>query len=57
VVMIFDRGFNFLGEFGYRGARPENLIVPDDVVVDKKDRVYVAQARRRGVSVFALTGN
>jgi hypothetical protein len=55
VVMIFDRSFTLLTEFGYRGPRPENLIVPDDLVVDSRDRVYVAQARRRGVSVFALT--
>ncbi len=54
VVMVFDKDFNFLTEFGYRGPRPENLIVPDDVAVDRRDRVYVSQARRRGVSVFAL---
>lgn len=57
VVMVFDKSFNFLAEFGYRGSRPENLIVPDDVVVDRKDRVYVSQGRRRGVSVFALAQN
>jgi sugar lactone lactonase YvrE len=55
VVMVFDKDFNFLTEFGYRGARPENLIVPDDVVVDRKDRLYVTQGRMRGISVFALT--
>ena len=54
VVMVFDADFNFLNEFGYRGTRPENLIVPDDVVVDKKDRLYVTQGRMRGISVFAL---
>lgn len=57
VVMIFDGDFQFLSEFGYRGFRPENLIVPDEVAVDGKDRVYVSQGRRRGVSVFALTGH
>jgi DNA-binding beta-propeller fold protein YncE len=56
VVMVFDKDFNFLTEFGYRGARPENLIVPDDITVDAKDRVYVSQGRRRGISVFALAG-
>jgi hypothetical protein len=56
VVMVFDRGFTFLTEFGYRGARPENLIVPDDIAVDERDRVYVSQGRSRGVSVFALSG-
>jgi hypothetical protein len=54
VVMVFDRDFNFLTEFGYRGAGPDNLVVPDDIAVDKRDRVYVSQWRRRGVSVFAL---
>lgn len=57
VVMVFDKEFNFVTEFGYRGARPENLIVPDDIAIDRKDRVYVSQGRRRGVSVFALTQN
>ena len=54
VVMVFDKDFNFLAEFGYRGAGHENLIVPDDLVIDRADRVYVSQGRRRGVSVFTL---
>jgi len=56
VVMAFDRRFNFLAEFGYRGGSPQNLVVPDDLAVDRRDRVYVTQGRRRGVSVFALAG-
>lgn len=54
VVMAFDKDFKFLGEFGYRGAGRENLIFPDDLTIDSKDRLYVSQARRRGISVFAL---
>jgi len=54
VVMVFDKGFNFLGEFGYRGPRPENLILPDDVTLDRQDRLYVSHARQRGISVFSL---
>lgn len=54
VIMAFDKDFRFLTEFGYRGSRPENLIVPDDIAIDERDRLYVAQARDRGVSVFAL---
>ena len=54
VVMAFDKDFTFVSEFGYRGTRPQNLIVPDDVAIDQKDRVYVSQGRQRGVSVFAL---
>jgi hypothetical protein len=57
VVMVFDKEFNFLIEFGYRGLRPENLFVPDDLAVDRRDRLYVSQGRRRGVSVFALSGD
>ena len=54
VVMVFDKDFNFVTEFGFRGPRPENLILPDDVAVDRTGRLYVSQWRRRGVSVFAL---
>jgi len=54
VIMVFDKDFKFLSEFGYRGAKPENLVVPDDLTVDRQDRVYVTQGRRRGVGVFAL---
>jgi hypothetical protein len=54
VVMVFDRTFRFMTEFGYRGAKAENLVVPDSLAVDGKDRVYVSQGRRRGVSVYAL---
>lgn len=54
VVIVFDKDFNFMTEFGYRGSKPANLVAPDDIAVDRKDRVYVSQARRRGVSVFSL---
>jgi hypothetical protein len=54
-VMVFDRNFNFITQFGYRGSKPENLFVPDEIIIDNKDRVYVTQTRRRGVSVFKLT--
>ncbi|MGE5199205.1 MAG: hypothetical protein ACM3H9_06165 [Rhodospirillaceae bacterium] len=54
VVEVFDKDFNFITEFGYRGTRPENLIVPDGIAVDGRDRLYVTQGRNRGISVFAL---
>jgi hypothetical protein len=55
VVLIFDRNFNFITEFGYRGLGPGNLIVPDDVAVnDESGLIYVAQAASRGVSVFRI---
>ncbi len=53
VVMVFDKGLNYLGEFGYRGEEPENLIVPYDLAVGN-GKVFVAQAGNRGVKVFRL---
>ncbi len=54
VVMVFDKDFRFVSEFGSRDARTGGLIVPDSLAVDPENRVYVSQWRRRGVSVFAL---
>lgn len=56
-ILVFDKKFNFLTEFGYRGLKPGNLIVPDDLTIDKNDRIYVTQGRKRGISVFKLTYN
>lgn len=56
VVMVFNRNYDFLGEFGYRGAGlQDNLVVPDDLAVDGSEgKIYVAQAANRGVSVFKI---
>lgn len=54
VVAVFDPDFKFVAEFGYRGEDAGNLIVPEHVAIDRRDRVYVSQWRRRGVSVFAF---
>ncbi len=56
-VMVFDQGFNYLNQFGYRGLKGGGLIAPDDIAIDKGDRVYVTQNGKRGVSVFGLTYN
>jgi len=56
-VMVFDKNFNFITQFGYRGLKPDGLIVPNDIVIDNKDRIYVTQSNKRGVSVFKLTHN
>ena len=53
VVMVFDSAFTFQGEFGYRGAAPENLIAPRDLVVGD-GQVFVTQSAGRGVSVFRI---
>ena len=55
VVLIFDKDFNFLKEFGYRGFRSDNLMGPNDLALDSKGRLYVSQVRDRGVSVFQIT--
>ncbi len=54
-VLIFDRKFKFLKEFGYRGGKPENLIGPRHLAIDHRGRLYVSQLRSRGVSVFRIT--
>jgi len=56
VVMVFNRGFAFLGEFGYRGDRQEDLIVPDELVINAAaDRIYVSQAANKGVGVYSVS--
>jgi hypothetical protein len=57
VVIVFDDSFNFITEFGYRGLKAANLIVPDDVVIDRTGTIYVSQAANRGVSVFSIVYN
>ncbi len=53
VVMVFDPALSFVGEFGYRGDQPENLVAPTDVAV-ARGRVFVSQGAARGVSVFRV---
>jgi hypothetical protein len=55
VVIVFDADYNFIMEFGYRGRKPENLISPDELVIDKSGNLYVTQRRDRGVAVFNVT--
>jgi DNA-binding beta-propeller fold protein YncE len=54
VVIIFDKDFKFLNEFGYRGRRPYNLIAPNDLDLDAAGRLYVSQLASIGVSVFKI---
>lgn len=53
-IIVFDQDLNFIKEFGYRGPKPGNMIGPNDLAIDKKDRIYVSQGRGKGVSVFRL---
>jgi DNA-binding beta-propeller fold protein YncE len=52
-VIAFDAGFNFLGEFGYRGRTPGKLISPKSVAVGNGN-LYVAQNGQRGVTVYRI---
>jgi hypothetical protein len=53
-VLIFDRNLAFVTQFSRRGHKRGELLYPDDLVIDSRDRVYVTQMGRRGVSVFTL---
>jgi DNA-binding beta-propeller fold protein YncE len=55
IVMVFDSEYRFLTQFGFRGVKPGNLIRPQDLSIDSRNRVYVTQAAKRGISVFKLT--
>jgi hypothetical protein len=56
-VMIFDQNFKFISQFSERGYKPGYLIAPDDIAIDKGNRIYVTQGARKGVSVFRLVYN
>ena len=53
-VQIFDPKFTFVTQFSTRGYKPGQLIFPADLAVDGRDRVYVTQMGKRGISVFTL---
>lgn len=54
-VIVFDRNFKLVTEFGFRGYRPGNLIVPDEVAVARDGRLFVSQSANRGVSVYSIS--
>ena len=56
-VLVFNKNFEFLTQFGVRGYKPGELIFPDDIAIDNRDRIYVTQMGKRGVSVYALNYN
>ena len=53
-VLVFDAKFAFVTQFSTRGYKPGQLIFPADLAVDGRDRVYVTQMGKRGISVFTL---
>ncbi len=52
-VIVFDRDFRFVREFGYRGPRPQDIVSPADIEAGGEN-IYVSQRGRRGVSVFKI---
>lgn len=56
-VLVFDRNFNFVSQFGVRGYKPGDLVYPNDLAIDTTDRIYVTQMGKRGVSVYKLNYN
>jgi len=56
-VMVFDKDFKFLAEFGTRGYGPGGLIAPTGLIVGKGGKVYVSQGGSRGISVFGVSYN
>jgi hypothetical protein len=57
VVLVFDKDFRFVSEFGMRGYKPGNLVGPMYMAVDSRNRVYVSQLRNRGVNVYQISGS
>jgi DNA-binding beta-propeller fold protein YncE len=53
-VLVFNPSFAFVTMFSTRGYKPGQLAYPDDLIIDGRDRVYVTQMGKRGVSVFKL---
>jgi hypothetical protein len=52
-VLVFDKNFRFVKEFGYRGGRPGSLVAPVDIAAGD-GKVFVSQFAKKGVSVFEV---
>jgi hypothetical protein len=57
LVKVFDKDMNYTGSFGGRHGGLDALFSPRGLAVDAKNRLYVSQTERAGVSVFQLFGN
>ena len=57
LVKVFDKDLNYIGSFGGRHGGLDALFSPRGLAVDAKNRLYVSQTERAGVSVFQLIGN
>ncbi|HSN92778.1 MAG TPA: hypothetical protein VLS93_16215 [Anaeromyxobacteraceae bacterium] len=54
-ILVFDREYRFVREFGYRGMKPQNLAAPEELEATGDGRLFVSQNTRRGVSVFQVS--
>ena len=53
VIMVYDKDFKFQMQFGYRGSERGSLVAPQQVEI-MSDKLFVNQARNRGISVFRI---
>lgn len=52
VVMVFDANLEFVTEFGSGGDGRGSLVRPTDLTLGPAGKIYVTQARDRGVAVL-----
>ena len=52
-ILVFDKNFRWVKEFGYRGGKPGSIIAPVDLAAGG-GKVFVSQFARKGVSVFEV---
>ena len=57
VVMVFDKNYRFLTEFGFLGLGVDNLVRPDQIALADGGKLYVTQLYNRGVAVYSLAPN
>ena len=57
VIIVFDKNFNYLNEFGFLGTRADNLVRPSELALGNAGKIYVTQRGNRGVSVFSVRTN
>ena len=53
VIMVYDNQFRFQMQFGHRGNERGSLFTPAGMVI-LNDKIFVNQARNKGVSVFRI---
>jgi hypothetical protein len=54
VVIVFDGQFRLVTEFGAEEAGPSGLVRPSELALGRSGKLYVTQARERGVAVFQI---